>query len=82
MLRFGEQHDLCGGMYNIQMDRAFIQALVNLTAALVEVLGQEPLSQLCRKTSHSCSWRLTWLFGAPAVPRLCRPASRPLEGSF
>jgi signal transduction histidine kinase len=46
----GEQHILGCGIYNMQMDEAFVQDVVNRAAALVETHGEEAFSQLRDKT--------------------------------
>ena len=46
----GEQHILGCGIYNMQMEEAFVQDVVNRAAALVEAHGEEAFSQLRDRT--------------------------------
>lgn len=46
----GEQHIIGCGIYNMQMDKAFVEDVVNRAAALVEAHGPEAFSQLRDKT--------------------------------
>jgi signal transduction histidine kinase len=46
----GKQHLVAAGVYNMQMDKAFIQDVVDRAAALIATSGQEAFPQLRDKT--------------------------------
>jgi len=57
----GEQHILGCGIYNMQMDEAFVQDVVNRAAALIEAHGEKPLASCATRPGHSCLWTLMCL---------------------
>lgn len=46
----GRQHVVCCGIYNMQMDKSFIEDMVNRAAALIAERGREAFPQLRDKT--------------------------------
>jgi hypothetical protein len=61
----GEQYIVGSGIYNMQMDKPFIEDVVNRAASLVAEQGKEAFSRLRDKTGPSYLWIPTCL----SIPR-------------
>ena len=76
----GKQYALGCGIYNMQMDRAFIEDEVNRAAALVAEQGKQAFGQLRDKTGPFVFMDTYVFVDTPDGTELVNPAQRSLEG--
>ena len=76
----GKQYALGCGIYNMQMDRAFIEDEVNRASALVTEQGKQAFGQLRDQTGPFVFMDTIYSSILPMVSRLVNPAQRSLEG--
>ncbi|MGE5231973.1 MAG: cache domain-containing protein [Deltaproteobacteria bacterium] len=76
----GEQHLLGCGIYNMQMDKAFIEDVVNRAATLIAGHGKEAFSQLRDRTGPFVFMDTYVFVGSPDGIELVNPAHPSLEG--
>ena len=76
----GKQYVIGCGIYNMQMDRAFIEDVVNRAAALVADRGREAFGQLRDKTGPFVFMDTYVFVEAPDGTELVNPAQPSLEG--
>jgi len=76
----GEQHILGCGIYNMQMNEAFVQDVVNRATALIEAHGEEAFSQLRDKTGPFVFMDTYVFVQAPDGTELVNAAQPSLEG--
>ena len=76
----GKQHIIGCGIYNMQMDKAFIEDVVNHAATLVAEGGKEAFGQLRDKTGPFVFMDTYVFVDAPDGTELVNPAQPSLEG--
>lgn len=76
----GRQHVLGCGIYNMQMDKAFIEDVVNHAATLVADRGKEAFGQLRDKTGPFVFMDTYVFVDTPDGTELVNPAQPSLEG--
>jgi signal transduction histidine kinase len=76
----GKQYALGCGIYNMQMNKAFIEDLVNRAAALIAAQGQQAFPQLRDKTGPFVFMNTYVFVNAPDGTELVNPAQPSLEG--
>ncbi len=76
----GKQYILGSGIYNMQMNKAFIEDLVNRAAALVAAQGKEAFPQLRDKTGPFVFMDTYVFVQSPNGTELVNPAQPSLEG--
>ncbi len=76
----GKQYILGSGIYNMQMNKAFIEDLVNRASALVAAQGKEAFPQLRDKTGPYVFMDTYVFVNAPNGMELVNPAQPSLEG--
>ncbi len=76
----GTQHVIGCGIYNMQMDKAFIEDVVNHAAALVAAQGKEAFGQLRDKTGPFVFMDTYVFVDTPDGTELVNPAQPSLEG--
>lgn len=76
----GKQHVIGCGIYNMQMDRAFIEDVVNRAAILVAEQGKEAFGQLRDKTGPFVFMDTYIFVDSPDGTELVNPAQPSLEG--
>jgi signal transduction histidine kinase len=76
----GEDRLVGSGIYNMQMDRTFIEDIVNSAAALVAARGPESFAELRDKTSRYVFMDTYVFVDTPAGVELVNPAQPSLEG--
>ena len=76
----GEQYIVGSGIYNMQMDKPFIEDVVNRAASLVAEQGKEAFSQLRDKTGPFIFMDTYVFVDTPDGTELVNPAQPSLEG--
>lgn len=76
----GKQYIVGCGIYNMQMDKAFIEDVVNRAAALVAARGKEAFPQLRDKTGPFVFMDTYVFLNSPDGTELINPAQPSLEG--
>ena len=76
----GEQYIIGSGIYNMQMDKAFVEDVVNRASALVSEQGKEAFSQLRDKTGPFVFMDTYVFVDSPDGTELVNPAQPSLEG--
>jgi signal transduction histidine kinase len=76
----GKQYVVGCGIYNMQMDRAFVEDVVNHAATLVAEQGKEAFGQLRDKTGPFVFMDTYVFVESPAGVELVNPAQPSLEG--
>lgn len=76
----GKQYIIGSGIYNMQMDKAFVEDVVNRAAALVADQGKETFSQLRDKTGPFVFMDTYVFVDTPDGTELVNPAQPSLEG--
>jgi len=76
----GKEYIIGSGIYNMQMDKAFIEDVVNRAAALVADQGKEAFSQLRDKTGPFVFMDTYVFVDTPDGTELVNPAQPSLEG--
>jgi signal transduction histidine kinase len=76
----GKQHVIGCGIYNMQMDKAFIEDVVNRAAALVAAQGKEAFGQLRDKTGPFVFMDTYVFVQTPDGTELVNPAQPSFEG--
>jgi signal transduction histidine kinase len=76
----GKQHLIGCGIYNMEMDNAFIEDVVNRAATLVADRGKEAFGQLRDKTSPFVFMDTYVFINSPDGTELVNPAQPSLEG--
>jgi signal transduction histidine kinase len=76
----GKQYILGSGIYNMQMNKAFIMDLVDRAAALVAAQGQQAFTQLRDKTGPFVFMDTYVFVQSPTGTELVNPAQPSLEG--
>lgn len=76
----GKQYIVGSGIYNMQMDRAFIEDVVNRAAALVADQGKEAFAQIRDKTGPFVFMDTYVFVDTPDAIELVNPAQPSLEG--
>lgn len=76
----GKQYIIGSGIYNMQMDKPFIEDVVNRAAALVAEEGKEAFTQLRDKTGPFVFMDTYVFVEAPDGTELVNPAQPSLEG--
>jgi len=76
----GQQHIVGCGIYNMQMDRAFIEDVVDRAAALVATRGTEAFAQLRDKTGPFVFMETYVFVDRPDGTEVVNPAQPSLEG--
>lgn len=76
----GKQYIVGCGIYNMQMDKAFIEDVVDRAAALVAARGKEAFSQLRDKTGPFVFMDTYVFLSTPDGTELINPAQPSLEG--